>query len=424
MSGVFALRALNQRTWRVMVEPTAPWEIPAFRRWLQLRVFGAMAAQIQFTAIGWWVYEVTGDTLDLAWVGLAQFLPVLTLSLFGGQLADRYDRRLVLGLAWLTQALCAVGFATLSAQGYAETPLLFALCFLMGTGRALGNPSGQAIAATLVPPALLSRAVAASTAVFQASTLIGPSLCGGLIAWTGGATAAFTLAAIFPVISALGVATLPLQRSAPRAITVEALIEGLRFAWDSRMLFACISLDLFAVLLGGATALLPVVAADVLKVGAEGYGILRAAPAVGAGVVALGLAWRPMERHVGPRMLLSVAGFGAATVVFGLSTSFPLSLAALVALGACDMVSVVIRQTLVQLYTPDEMRGRISAVNLVFIGASNELGEFESGLTARLWGVVRAVVFGGVGTLMITGIWALIFPELRRTDRVTDHRRN
>ena len=226
------------------------------------------------------------------------------------------------------------------------------------------------------------------------------------------------------MISSLGVATLPLQRSAPRSITVEALMEGLRFAWDSRTLFACISLDLFAVLLGGATALLPVVAADVLHVGAQGYGVLRAAPAVGAGVVALVLAWRPMERHVGPRMLLSVAGFGAATVVFGLSTSFPLSLAALVCLGACDMVSVVIRQTLVQLHTPDEMRGRISAVNLVFIGASNELGEFESGLTARLWGVVRAVVFGGVGTLVITGLWALIFPELRHTDRVTDHRRN
>ncbi len=392
-----------------------PLTVPAFRRFLAMRTCSMLAAQVQLTALGWWVYRETGDPLDLAWVGLAQFAPVLALSLPAGHAADRFERRRILGGCQLAMVVVNAALAAVAAAGNPSTAVLVGFCLAMGTVRAFSNPAGQALLPTLVPHDGLQRALAMSSTLFQLCTIAGPSL-GGLLLAAGGAVPAF-LGAVALLLAALALLVgLPSVHPPAAGRSLDDLLAGLRYVRDQRLILACTTLDLFAVLLGGATALLPVYAADVLHVDPRGYGLLRAAPAFGAAAVAVGFAWRPLRGRLGPKMLLGVAGFGLGTVVFGLSESVPLSVAALAFLGAADMVSVVVRQTLVQLHTPDAMRGRVSAVNQVFISASNELGEFESGVAARLVGAVPAVVLGGLGTLAVTGLWAWRFPELRTAE--------
>ncbi|MCA9490760.1 MAG: MFS transporter [Myxococcales bacterium] len=394
-----------------------PLQVPAFRTWMSVRSFTMTAVQVQTTAVGWWVYDATGDPLDLAWVGLAQFVPILVLALPAGQLADRYDRRWLLASCYVLHGTVNGVFAALAATGHASTSTVVALCVAVGVSRAFGNPAGQAITPSLVPAPSLSRAMAMSSILFQAATVGGPSLAGLMLA-TGSAVPAFVISSVLMLIASTLVLRLPAPRTEPKHVTWQTLLAGVRYVVEHKVVLGCTSLDLFAVLLGGATALLPVYATDILHAGPRGYGLLRAAPAVGAAAVALLLATRPIERSAGLKMFTAVFVFGLATLVFGLSRSFPLSLFALAVLGGADMVSVVVRQTLVQVSTPDEMRGRVSAVNLVFISASNELGEFESGLTARLFGAVQAVVIGAVGTMGVTLAWAGLFPELRKADRM------
>ncbi len=390
-----------------------PLTLPAFRRFLASRTCGMLAGQIQLTTLGWWLYGETGDPLDLAWVGLAQFAPVALLSLAAGHTADRFDRRLILAACQASMALVNTGLAVVAATSAPTTAVVVAFSLAMGTVRAFSNPASSAFLPSLVPREGLQRALATSSTLFQLSTIVGPAIGGALLA-SSGAVPAFGAATALLVVGVGLVLGVPAVRPPVAGRTWSDVLAGLVFLRDHRLVLACTTLDLFAVLLGGATALLPVYAADVLHVGPGAYGTLRAAPAFGATAVALTFAVRPVSGALGPKMLLGVAGFGVATVVFGCSTSFPLSVAALAALGAADMLSVVVRQTLVQLYTPDAMRGRVSAVTQVFISASNELGEFESGLAARLLGAVPAVVTGGVGTLLVAAVWAWGFPELRR----------
>lgn len=379
------------------------------------RLADTVGIQVQSVAIGWQVYALTRDPLDLGWVGLAQFLPVLLLSLPGGQLADRLDRRAIVVATQLGYAAGAVGLALAADRG--TTPI-FAVLVLLGTLRAFKSPASSALVPWIVTGDALPRAIALSSTTYQVGTIAGPAL-GGAIYAMGGPTTAYVTAAVCQLAAAALTAAVTARRP-PRVANRESpwrrVLGGLRFVWDSKVLFAAISLDLFAVLLGGAVALLPIFARDILHVGEIGLGALRAAPALGATLVALVLAVRPIERRAGAWMLACVGVFGAATIVFGLSEDFALSLAALAILGGADMVSVVIRQSIIQLWTPDEMRGRVAAVSFLFIGASNELGELESGVTAKLFGTVRAVVLGGIGTLIVTGAWAAIFGSLRRVD--------
>ncbi len=390
-----------------------PLTVPAYRRFLASRTCSMLAGQIQLTALGWWVYGETGDPLALAWVGLAQFLPVLLLSLAAGHTADRFDRRTILALCQVSMALVNAGLVALAATGTPTTGVIVGFSLAMGTVRAFSNPASSAFLTSLVPREGLQRALALSSTVFQLCTIAGPALGGVLLAAGRGAVPAFAVSVALPLVGVALLAGVPAVRPPPTGRSWSDVLAGLEYLRSHRLVLACTTLDLFAVLLGGATALLPVYAAEVLHVEAQGYGLLRSAPAFGAMAVALSVAVRPLAGNLGTTMLAAVAAFGAATIGFGLSTWYPLSVAFLVLLGGADMVNVVVRQTLVQLHTPDAMRGRVSAVTQVFISASNELGEFESGLAARLIGAVPAVVFGGVGTLVVTGVWAGLFPELR-----------
>jgi MFS family permease len=383
------------------------------RRWLAVRTFTLLSGQVQLCAVGWAVYAVTGDPLDLAWLGLAQFVPVLLLVLPAGQVADRVDRRLVLSASWLAQALVCLAFwARVDAL---DSWTVAGLGLAMGTVRAFANPAGQALLSSLVPPEELPRALALSSGQWQLTTVIGPSVGGALIA-VAGPGVALTSAAAGYLIAAVLALGLPAVVLPPVAFGWDHVFGGVRYVRANRLLLACTTLDLFAVLLGGATALLPIFATDLLQVGPVGFGLLRAAPAVGAALVAARLSVRPLVRRAGPTLLGAVAVFGVCTLIFAFSRSFPLSLGALAVLGAADMVSVFIRQTLVQLRTPDAMRGRVSAVNQVFIGASNELGDFESGLLAAWLGASSAAAIGGIGTLFVVAVWALGFRELREAD--------
>ena len=375
--------------------------------------------QMQSVAVGWQVYALTGDPLHLGWVGLAQFGPMMLMSLVGGHVADRYDRKRIVMLCLCVFATGAALLSTLSAIGQPSLIAIYAVLIALGTGRAFYGPSASALLPRLVPLEDFPNAVAWSSTVFQVAMVSGPALGGALYAglgaaWVYGALGVCAVSAA-AIVSAVSVSDVREPEAAPIWQRVSA---GLRYVWSQKVILGAISLDLFAVLLGGAVALLPAVARDVLHTGPTGLGVLRAAPAAGAALMALGLAFRPLRHRAGRVMLSAVAVFGIATVVLGMSRSFVLSLAALVVLGAADMISVYVRQTLVQLRTPDSMRGRVSAVNLVFIGASNELGEFESGITAAWLGIMPAIVFGGVGTLAVVAVWALLFPALRRVDRL------
>lgn len=390
-----------------------------FARYLGARILSNLAVQMQTVAVGWQVYDISGNPLDLGLIGLSQFLPFVLLILPAGQVADQFDRRRIITACYALQAVCAIALMGLALQAPASVWPFFAVMALLGFGRAFAMPTSQALLPNLVPKAQWGRAVALNSSVFQLTTVVGPAL-GGLLYVAG-------IGMVYGSISVLAVLALLLMAGLRRggrahgrrreAASLQALLSGLHFVRSKPLVLGAISLDLFAVLFGGATALLPVYARDILAVGPDGLGLLRTAPAVGAAVVALWLAWRPVQRRVGYWMFGGVGLFGLATVVFAVSGHFLLSLLALALLGAGDMISVYIRHLLVQLETPDAIRGRVSAVNAVFIGASNELGEFESGVTAAWWGTVRSVLIGGAATLVVTGLWIRLFPDLYRLDR-------
>lgn len=383
-----------------------------------------MAFNMLVVAIGWQVYELTNSALSLGLVGLVQFLPQLLLTLVVGHVADRYDRRRIsLMCQWVKMAM-AVILAGGTFLHSLNVEMVFVCSAVFGAARAFEMPAMQAMLPGLVPAPALPQAVAAAAGGRELATIIGPALGGFIYALGPGIV--YVIGAVIFFLAGIAIITISHASSTtPREpVKLATLLGGVSFIKRRPVILGAISLDLFSVLLGGATALLPIYARDILMTGPWGLGLLRAAPALGAITTSLYLARRPLQRRVGRTMFSAVAGFGAATIVFGLSHWFPLSLLALAALGATDMVSVVIRQSLVQLETPDEMRGRVAAVNSIFIGASNQLGEFESGATAAWFGAVPAVVIGGVGTLLIVAIWMVLFPALTKRDRLVQRELN
>ncbi len=389
---------------------------PDFARFITARFLATLAVQMQSVAVGWQVYALTGDALDLGLIGLAQFLPFVALVLPAGHVADRYDRRRILALCFATEVVCGVLLLGFTLTGYAEVWPVFAVMVLFGAARAFSMPASQAITPNLVPTESLPNAIAVNSSTFHLATIAGPTL-GGLIYLAGPATV-YAAVAVLLVVSVMLMVAVRLPRLPPsdEPVSWHTLLEGLRFVRSRPVVLGAISLDLFAVLFGGAVAMLPAYAKDVLHAGPTGLGLLRTAPGTGAALCAILLAFAPIMRNVGRWMFAGVLLFGAMTVVFGSSKHFALSLAALFLLGAGDMISVYIRHMLIQLETPDAIRGRVSAVNAVFIGASNELGEFESGITAVWFGLVRSVVIGGVATLAVAFLWMRLFPSLRTMD--------
>jgi MFS family permease len=396
-----------------------------FRRYAIARFIATAAWQMLGVALGWQVYSITRDPLDLGLIGLAQFLPFLALVLPGGQVADRADRRLVLVLAYSVEAL---GALLLLAFTYARLDAIwpvFAAAALLGAARAFWMPTSQAMTINLVPSDLFPTAVGLNATLFQTAVIVGPAL-GGLVYAIGestldvpGAMLVYGVATAMLLVVVVLLAGIRPIRAPPsdEPPTLQAMLDGLRFVWGRKPVLGAISLDLFAVLFGGATALLPIFAADILQVGPQGLGALRAAPGVGAMLTAAVLASRPITRHGGRWMFGGVALFGVATIVFGASTSFWLSMAALFAMGVGDMFSVFVRHLLVQLETPDALRGRVSAVSSMFIGESNELGEFESGVTAKWWGAAPAAIVGGAACVVVVLVYLRLFPQLRTLDR-------
>jgi MFS family permease len=379
------------------------------------------AVEMQAVAVGWQVYDISKRALDLGLVGLAQFLPGILLFLVSGHTSDRFDRRKVLGTCYAGYALCSGLLLFLAVRGAHSVRPIYVVLILLGVVRSFNGTASRSILPQLVPDEHFANAVAWNATTFQAATILGPSLGGILYAMFRGPSAVYAaamLTAVGALVSTFRIKTRP-QARRREPMTVKTVLAGLHFIWREKLVLGAISLDLFAVLLGGAVALLPVYAREILHTGPWGLGLLRTAPGVGAAVMAVALAHRPLRGRAGPTLLWSVAGFGICTILFGVSTSLVLSLMSLIFLGAADMISVIIRATLVQLRTPDEMRGRVMAVDMVFIGTSNELGQFESGLTAQWFGTVPAVLLGGVGTLVVIALWAWGFPDLRRAGKLS-----
>jgi MFS family permease len=405
---------------------TAAFQFSGFRLYQIARFCIVFCTEMQSVAVGWQVYEITHRPLDLGLTGLAQFLPGVVLFLLAGHVADRFDRRNLL-------TLCYVGFATSSAllllvalngeylhRAGSVAPIFAILC-LVGAVRSFSMPASRALLPQLVPEEQFQSAVAWNSSIFQFATILGPAMGGVLYAFFRGPAAVYATALSAGTIAVLTTLRIKVQ-SPPRArepFSLKTVFAGFRYIWDHKLVFSSISLDLFAVLLGGAVALLPVYAKEILVTGPWGLGLLRSAPGIGAAVMALLIAYKPIRRRAGATMLWCVAGFGVFTIVFGLSRNIVLSMISLFFVGAADMVSVVVRGVLIQIETPDEMRGRVNAVDMIFIGASNELGEFESGLAAQLFGAVPAVVLGGIGAIAVTVLWAWMFPELRRADSLS-----
>jgi MFS family permease len=391
---------------------------PSFLRFWAGRLAGTLANQMLMVAVGWQMYDLTGRAWDLGLVGLFQFVPALALALVSGHIADRHDRRHIVSLALLLQMVAALTLLVATHRHENSRSLILAVSLLLGVARSFQMTAQQALTPLLVPAALLARAMAFSSSGMQAAIIGGPALGGAFYA-AGAPVVYAACVALFVLGAALVWSVRYDHRPAPPVpVTMDTLLAGVRFIRDRPVILGAISLDLFAVLFGGATALLPIFARDLLHTGPAGLGLLRGAPAIGAFATSLALARWGIERNVGKVLFGAVALFGVATLVFGLSRDFALSMAALVVTGAADMVSVVVRQTLVQLDTPDEMRGRVSAVNAIFIGASNQLGEFESGATAALLGPVGSVVLGGAGTLLVVALWMRWFPQLRERQRL------
>ncbi len=409
---------MNQRS--SALPARAAFGYPNFRLWMTARFLTALSSEMQAVAVAWQVYALTHRPLDLGLVGLAQFLPGILLFLVSGHTADRIARQRIVQVCSGAFSMCSLLLLGFALHGLTSVYPLYLVLLLNGVVRAFYGPAGQAFLPMLVPENHFPKAVAWSVGVFHAATIIGPMAGGVLYGMTGGPGPVYACAAIAYLVGLLLVSAIRVQQKArpPAAASVGMVLEGLKYIWHNKLILGAISLDLFAVLLGGAVALLPVYARDILKVGASGLGLLRSAPGVGAVITAILVAHWPLRERVGAKMLWCVFGFGVMTVVFGLSRNLALSLAALLLAGACDMVSVIVRQTLVQLATPDDMRGRVSAVNMVFIGASNEVGQFESGVTAQWFGAIPAVILGGVGTMAIVLIWARLFPALRHADEL------
>jgi len=393
---------------------------PGFTVYQMARFLVVTGMEMQSVAVGWQVYEITHRALDLGLVGLAQFLPGLLLFLASGHAADHFDRRRLL-------LICYAGFGLASAfllgiswhAPHAVLPIYVVLVFI-GVVRSMSGPVSRAILPQLVAEEHFQNAVAWNSSIFMTATILGPALGGLIYAAFRGAPAVYASAFVLSAVSwviAMRITARPRSKP-PEDVNLRTVLAGLHYIWEQKLILGSISLDMFAVLLGGAVALLPIYASEILNTGPWGLGLLRSAPGVGAAVMAVLVAHRPLQRRVGATMLWCVAGFGVFTILFGLSRSFTLSLIALFLTGACDMVSVIVRGTLVQLATPDEMRGRVNAVDMIFIGVSNELGQFESGLTAAWFGAVPAVIIGGIGTLAVIGTWSWLFPELRKADRM------
>jgi MFS family permease len=407
-----------------VIEPTSPLQIAEYRRFLMARFLAVFSTLSMVVLIAYQVYDVAradygmgrrDAAFMLGLLGAAQFVPLFLLTPVAGVAADRFDRRMVVMFANGIDGAVALVLAFATWNDALTLPLLFALAAAHGAARVFNGPALSAIAPNIVPLRLLPKAIALSSIAWQAGTVIGPAAGGLLFAWSP--SLPYFLSAVLLIGSGVLIATIPPIRArheGPPVHPVRQMIDGFQFVSRERFLLGCITLDLFAVLLGGATAMLPVFARDILEVGPEGLGLMRGAPAAGAAVVAAWLAWRPFEQNVGEKMLWAVVVFGAATVAFALSRDFFLSLALLAVLGAADMISVFVRSSLVQLNTPDNKRGRVSAISGLAISASNELGELRAGMFAAVMGATAAVAVGGAGAIVVTALWAWIFPELRR----------
>lgn len=393
---------------------------PQFLLFWFSRLAATLAQQMLMVAIAWQMYDITGSAWDLGLVGLFQFVPALLLTLPAGHLIDKLRRGRIFSACVLTQGLVALTLVIATLNHAVSRDLILGLSVMLGACRAFQMPVQQTLVPMLVPANLLERAVTVATTGMQTAIICGPAL-GGLIYVFGPAHVYGTCTALMLTAFILMFGVHDRYEPAKEKLSVASLLAGVEYVWTKKLVLGAISLDLFAVLLGGATALLPIYARDILHTGPEGLGLLRAAPAVGALLMSLILLRWPIRRRVGPWLFGSVAIFGLATIVFGLSENFLLSLFALAITGAFDNISVVMRQTLVQLATPDTIRGRVSAVNSIFIGASNQLGEFESGATAALWGPVGSVVVGGVGTLIVAATWWRLFPALAQRDHLHTH---
>jgi MFS family permease len=394
-----------------------------FRRYQLARMAVIIGAEAQTVAVAWQVYSITHRALDLGYTGLALFVPGLFFILPAGHAADRYDRRIIILICYSLQVICTSALLAISILGLRNVWLIYAVLFLIGTGRSFSGPASSALIPHLVPEGHFVNAVTWGAAIFQLANIGGPAL-GGLLftlplrgALAGpGIVNVFTLISLVVFLVLIASLSVRLGRMEHQAASLKVVLAGFQYVRRSPVLLGALSLDLFVVLLGGSTALMPIFAQEILHTGPKGLGMLRAAPAVGALMISLLLARYPLRNRAGLRLFICVGLFGLATIVFGLSHNLVLSLAALAAAGAADMVSVVVRSSVLQLATPPEMRGRVSAVNSMFLGASNELGEFESGVTAQWLGAVRATVAGGIGALMVTGLWSVIFPSLRSVD--------
>jgi MFS family permease len=405
---------------KTLLERSRGFAYPDLLLYQVARFFIVAGLEMQSVAVGWQVYEITRRPLDLGLVGLAQFLPGVFLFLVAGHAADRHDRRKLLNICYCGFILCSGLLLALTVRGSRSVHLIYLVLLVLGLVRCFNWPASRALLPQLVPPEYFSKAVAWNATTFQTATILGPALGGVLYAVARGPEVVYgmaTMCSAFALLATLWIRSKSQERP-PEEMSLHTVMAGFRYVWREKVVLGSISLDMFAVLLGGAVALLPVYASEILKTGPWGLGLLRSAPGVGAAVMAIFLARRPIRGRAGLIMLWCVGGFGVFTILFGVSRSLVLSLGALLLVGATDMVSVIIRATLVQFATPDEMRGRVNAVDMLFIGASNELGEFESGLTAHWFGTVPAVVLGGVGTLVVIGLWAWLFPELRSVDQL------
>jgi MFS family permease len=390
----------------------------SYRLFFLARFLGAFAIQIVSVAVGWQMYEETGSALYLGLIGLFQFLPSLVLILVTGTVADRYNRRAIMASCLFLAAISGASLLTITVTDSFVPWLVFFVLLVFGIERAFMGPAVQSLAPSLVPKDDLPNAIAWNSSSWQLASIIGP--VGGGLLYGLSPVVAYTVATSFFTVAGILVIAIkkPAQKEYSRTVTLESLLAGFKFISNEKVVLGAISLDLFAVLLGGAVALMPIFAKEVLTLGPWGLGLLRSAPGLGAIVVAILLAFYPIRKHAGLMMFVGVALFGVATVVFGLSQTAWLSIAALMVLGGADMISVYVRETLIALWTPDEVRGRVNAVNMVFVGASNELGEFRAGTMASVTGAVPAVVIGGIGTIAVSIIWAMKFPKLRKIDNL------
>lgn len=404
-------------------EPVSIYRQPGFLPFLASRMFAVFAMQVQAVVVGWQVYDMTREPMSLAYVGLAQFIPMLLLLMPAGDLIDRYDRKMILRASWAVQALCGLLLMLFTLLNLQEPRAIYAALVLFGCARAFTGPALQSLLPQIVPRSQLASAIATNSMIMKVATVGGP-LIGGILYALGGGGLTYAICMTSFVLGVIMLAFVPVKFAAPthalESTAWKRFTAGIAFIRSRPIILGTISLDLFAVLLGGVIALLPVYAHEVLHLGPQGLGALRSAMSVGEVGMGLYLSIRPFDRHVGLVMFTAVAIFGIANLVFALSTAFWLSLFALMVAGAADMISVYIRSTLVQFSTPDEMRGRVNAVNMLFIGSSNELGEFRAGSSAALWGPVAAAVLGGVCTLGVVGAWMVCFKSLRKVNHFAE----